>query len=287
MSPTFVLRHATPWSIYFRPTLNYTALWELFWNFTWWFKLLKVPVPICEQRFDVHHVFQVFTNMQGGHPRPWLVTQRRGSRFVLISGLISQTYLQNHRFEERLQLLNKLLQCVVFPASPPGLLWGFHKTVYVFYVFQAPRNSYATSSVIRFVSHCNHLMSLSMSLNLFFFMHFTVLNLSYLGNLCDFCFANAFFHNSKFSGQSLEAWITDLFTGHCFNGFFTNIFYVDIELLKIHFILFRDFLTDLLSFFSLSWFWKLLVLNKVFKARTKLSRCKCVIICTHIYCMCI
>ena len=107
-------------------------------------------------------------------------------------------------------------------------------------------------------------------------MHFTVLNLSYLGNLCDFCFANAFFHNSKFSGQSLEAWITDLFTGHCFNGFFTNIFYVDIELLKIHFILFRDFLTDLLSFFSLSWFWKLLVLNKVFKARTKLSRCKCV-----------
>ena len=47
-------------------------------------------------------------------------------------------------------------------------------------------------------------MSLSMSLNLFF-MHFTVLNLSYLGNLCDFCFANAFFHNSKFSGQSLEA----------------------------------------------------------------------------------
>ena len=106
-------------------------------------------------------------------------------------------------------------------------------------------------------------------------MHFTVLNLSYLGNLSDFCFANAFFHNSKFSGQSLEAWITDLFTGHCFNGFFTNIFYVDIELLKIHFILFRDFLTDLLSFFSLSWFWKLLVLNKVFKARTKLSRCKC------------
>ena len=30
---------------------------------------------------------------QGGHPQPWLVTQRRGSRFVLISGLINQTYL--------------------------------------------------------------------------------------------------------------------------------------------------------------------------------------------------
>ena len=32
---------------------------------------------------------------------------------MLISGLLSQTYLQNHRFEERLQLLNKLLHYVV------------------------------------------------------------------------------------------------------------------------------------------------------------------------------
>ena len=39
---------------------------------------------------------------------------------------------------------------------------------------------------------------------------------------------------------------------------------------------FRDFPTDLLSFFPLSWFWKLLILNIVFKARTKSSRCKCV-----------
>ena len=30
-----------------------------------------------------------------GHSRPWMVTQRIGARFGLISGLISQTYLQN------------------------------------------------------------------------------------------------------------------------------------------------------------------------------------------------
>ena len=78
MSSTFVLRHATSWSIYFRSILNYTALWELSWNLTWWFKLLKVPVPICEQRFDVYHVFQVFTNTQGAR-NPWYVCpgQRR------------------------------------------------------------------------------------------------------------------------------------------------------------------------------------------------------------------
>ena len=34
-----------------------------------------------------------FNFQQGGHPRPWLMTQRRGSRFVLISRLITVTYL--------------------------------------------------------------------------------------------------------------------------------------------------------------------------------------------------
>ena len=171
MSPTFVLRHATPWSIYFRPTLNYTALWELFWNFTWWFKLLKVPVPMCEQRFDVHHVFQVFTNMQGGHPRPWLVTQRRGSRFVLISGLISQTYLQNHRFEERLQLLNKLLHYVV----------SLHSTLTYFQ--DGLRNLHLHAAKEQF---CNQLHSSALYFTVaiwsypirhsFFFRHLIVLN---------------------------------------------------------------------------------------------------------------
>ena len=66
MSPTFVLRHATPWFIYFRPTLNYTALGELSWNFTWWFKLLKVLVPICETTFRCSSCFQGFYQYAGG-----------------------------------------------------------------------------------------------------------------------------------------------------------------------------------------------------------------------------
>ena len=66
MSPTFVLRHATPWFIYFRPTLNYTALWELSWNFTWWFKLLKVLVPICDTTFRCSSCFQGFYQYAGG-----------------------------------------------------------------------------------------------------------------------------------------------------------------------------------------------------------------------------
>ena len=57
--------------------------------------------------FDLSFILLV---KQGGNPRPWLVTQRTGSRFVLISGLISQTFLP---FSKNLLTVDKLLSCGV------------------------------------------------------------------------------------------------------------------------------------------------------------------------------
>ena len=225
--------------------------------------------PFYVTSFHDYQFFNVFQQVAGELGTLWLTQFNEARSQSGIWSLINSTYLQNFWIEERLQLLNKLSYYVVF----------LHLTSTQFplgdnFLGQALQ----PVTPFRFALHCSHLMFSNTSI-FQFVVHFTVLSFSIFHFLRELIFRHCNFPFLQFSVQSTGFQILTLpaTSFQCFIQWYFLHLHRDGAELPLNT---RDFPTDLLSFFSLSCFWKLLILNIVFKARTKLSRCKCVL--THI-----
>ena len=174
--------------IYFQPTLNYTALWKFFWNFTCWFKLLKVLVPTCGTTFRCLSCFQRFLPVcRGWMHELAVIHQRRHCLFMVIwlwdAGV---TYLLL-----QLELLTFKSCSIAVPCF-----------------FATPSNPRLWTTVLRCIQlhfsvlHYSHLMFFQYTIQLSLCIS-SYCTFSDFCNLSDHFSVNAFFRTSRFQCSQL------------------------------------------------------------------------------------